>query len=208
MDKLKKANVLEGPPESPDKYEINLPDKDFKGNAFQVNEPLLKSFREAVHKLGLPTAKAQGLFDWYLNFQAEAESVQENAFVEMKSGLKKEWGGLYTRNMEAARRAVFKYVGEDGDAIISSLPPEIGYKLVRAFAQIGDPLLEDDIVTGNLAGMPTMESIQEQINKIGQDKKHPLWDLSAPGHKAAVAEYEKLQDSLVQLQIRMKAAKK
>src|SRR3972149_6123428 len=71
MDKLRKANILESPPESPDKYEIRMPEKDGQGNPFQVNQGLIKSFREVAHKLGIPTSKAQGLFDWYLNFQAE-----------------------------------------------------------------------------------------------------------------------------------------
>jgi hypothetical protein len=205
-EKLRKAGILETPPDSPEKYQINLPEKDFQGQPFEVNQPLLDSFRGVAHKLGVSPKVAQGLFDWYLNFQAEAEAGDEKAFEEMKSGLKKEWGGLYTRNMEAARRAVFKYVGEDGDSVISSLPPQIGFKLVKAFSQIGDGLLEDDIVTGNLAGVPSVDDVQKKISTMMNDKKHPLNDASHPGHKVAVQEYNKLNDTLSRLQLRMKAA--
>jgi len=189
MDKLKKANIIEGAPESPDKYVINLPEKDAQGEPFRVNQPLLKSFKDAIHKLGLPSSKAQGLFDWYLNFQAESEAGSQKSFEDMKSGLKKEWGGLYIRNMEAARRAVFKYIGEDGDAIMSNLHPSVGLKLVRAFAQIGDPLLEDDIVTGNLKGMPSADEVWKKMVEM-QGK--PASDISHIGHNIWLKEYQEL----------------
>lgn len=199
MDKLRKANIIEGVPASPEGYQIRMPEKMLNGEPFSPNEPLLNSFRQAIHKLGLPPSKAQGLFDWYLNFQAESEASEEKAFAEMKVNLKKEWGGFYIRNMEAARRAVFKYVGEDGDSIISSLPPEIGQKLVRAFSQIGEPLLEDDIVTGNLQGMPNSDEIWKKMIEM---QNQPASDLSHIGHKIWLKEYESLSNQYNQLQSR------
>jgi len=195
LGKLRGAEILESPPESWEKYEVKMPQEE----GFQVNQPLYDSFRQAAHKFGLPPSQAQGLFDWYLNFQAESNQQESQKFDEMKLNLKKEWGGLYTRRMESARRAVGQYLGEDGDDILSGLPPEVGIKLVRAFAVIGEPLLEDALIEGEKLGVANAEETQKKINAIINDPKHPLWDVSHANHKAAVEEWTGLQKMLIQL---------
>ena len=197
MGKLRNEGIIEGIPESPDKYEISVPTEE----GFSINQPLVDSFRKAAHSLGATPSIVQGMFDWYVNFQAEADQQEMAEFASMKEGLKTQWGALYSRKMEAARRAVFKYLGEDGDSIISSLPPAVGEKIVRAFASIGEPLLEDGFVSGLPTGMATRDSIQKKINEIQNNKDHPLHDLSKPGHKEAVEEHTKLQRALAQFQL-------
>jgi hypothetical protein len=199
MQKLRANGVLEAVPETPDKYEIRLPQADAQGEPFKANEPLIKSFKDAIHKLKVSPSVAQGLFDWYLNFQAESEAAEEVSFEQTKSNLKKEFGGLYPRKMEAARRAVFKYMGEDGDSLISTLPPEIGAKLVRAFSLIGDPLLEDDIVTGNLTGMPSADDIWKKMTEM---QSQPAADISHAAHAIWVKEYNNLNNQHAQLKAR------
>jgi len=194
VGKLRKEGVLESIPESPDKYEINLPQMD----GFKANEPLLNSFKEVAHKSGVTPSQAQGLFDWYLNFQEETNAQGQVEFETMKRGLKKEFGGLYTRKMEAARRAVAKYFGEDGDNIISQLPPAVGRKMVLAFSEIGDPMLEDSLMSGGIPGVATKEQIKGKIDAMF-DPKHPLQDISHRGHKEAVEEYSKLQQQYIRL---------
>jgi hypothetical protein len=189
LGRLRKEGVLEVIPEAPEKYDIKMPEME----GWAANEPLVTSFRQIAHKLELPPSKAQGLFDWYLNFQQEAEAQQQAEFDTMKAAMKKEMGGLYTRKMEAARRAVAKYLGEDGDEIISNLPPQVGRKLVLAFSEIGDPLLEDALVGGELPGVKTLNDTEQKVNAIVSDRKHPLWDVSHPGHAKAVEEWSNLQ---------------
>lgn len=116
MTRLRAEGVVEGIPEAPDKYEIKFPMEDF-----EPNKVLVDSFRAAAHKIGLPQSQVQGVFDWYINFQAEAERQEQEEFETLKSGLKKEYGGLFVRKMEAARRGLTKYFGEDGDAVGKSV---------------------------------------------------------------------------------------
>jgi len=195
LGKLRANGVLENVPETPDKYDIKIPTVD----GFKVNEPLFNAFRETAHKHGVTPSQAQGMFDWYLNFQAEADAAEQAEFETMKQGLKKELGGLYVRKMEAARRAAAKYLGVDGDEIISQLPPAIGKRLVMAFADIGDPLLEEALTTGGIPGVVTKEQVKAKIDAMMNDKLHPLNDLSHRQHNEAVQEYTNLQQQYIKL---------
>lgn len=195
ISKLRAGGDMESIPESPDKYEIKLPEME----GFKANEPLLKSFREIAHKSGVTPSQAQGLFDWYLNFQEESDAQSQAEFETMKSGLKKEFGGLYTRKMEAARRAVAKYLGEDGDNIISQLPPAVGRKMVLAFSEIGDPILEDSLMTGGIPGVVTKDQVKGKIDAMMNDPKHPINDISHRQHNEAVETYSELQKQYIRL---------
>jgi hypothetical protein len=125
------------------------------------------------------------------------QASERAEFDLMKDSMKKEFGGLYPRKMEAARRAVAKYIGVDGDGIISSLPPAVGKKLVLAFAEIGDPMLEDGLVLGEtIAGVESKDQVREKMEAMMLDKNHPLMDLTHPGHGKALEEYTKLNKML------------
>ena len=198
--KLKEAGVLESTPATPEEYQINFPEVDRFGNKLQPNQPLVDSFRLAAHKLQLTPSVAQGLLDWYLNFQAEADASEDREFETMKANLKKEWGGLYTRRMEASRRAIAKYLGEEGDEIISHLPPAVGRKLVFAFSQIGEPMLEDELISGGpIAGVVTKEQVKAKIDAMFNDPKSPLNDISHRQHNEAVQEFSNLQQQYIRL---------
>lgn len=195
LGKLREGGIIENVPESPDKYEIKFPEIE----GFEVNEPLVTGFKEVAHKLGIPPSQVQGMFDWYLNFQEQQDRAGQVEFEEMKEGLRKELGGLYPRRMEAARRAAAKYIGLDGDEVISQLPPAVGKRLVMAFAEIGDPLLEEALATGNISGIVTAEQVKSKINAMMNDPKSPLNDLSHRQHNEAVNEYTNLQQQYIKL---------
>lgn len=199
MGKLRTEGILESVPDSPDKYAITLPTTE----GFEVNEPLMTSFRAAAHKAGYTPSQVQAGIDWYLNFQAEADRVENAAFKVMQEEVKTEFGGLYPRKMEAARRAIFEHFGEDGDKMLSELPPEVGAKFIRAFAKIGEPLLEDELIGGELPGLATVEKLEREIAAMWKNtadgKPSPLLDESHAEHKAAVAKHDALQSSLVRL---------
>jgi hypothetical protein len=195
LGKLRAEGIIEGIPESPEKYDIKTPTVE----GWKANEPLVGSFKQAAHKLGIPASQAQGLFDWYLNVQEETQAKSQTEFETMKRDMKKEMGGLFSRRMEAARRAVAKYIGADGDELISNLPPQVGRKLVLAFAEIGDSLLEDSLSMGGIPGVVTKDGIKEKIDTMMNDPKHPLNDVSHRQHKEAVEEYSNLQQQYIKL---------
>ena len=195
LGKLREGGILETIPESPEKYEIKLPQIE----GFEANEPLLTGFKQAIHKLGIPLSQAQGMFDWYLNFQEDQDRAEQAEFDKMKQDMVIELGGLYQRKMEASRRAVAKYIGADGDDIISQLPPAIGKRIVMAFSEIGEPLLEQGLTTGEITGIVTKEQVKVKIDAIMNDPKHPLNDLSHRQHNEAVNEYTNLQQQYIRL---------
>jgi hypothetical protein len=195
LGKLRSNGVLESIPETPDKYEIKMPTVE----GFKANEPLLKSFKEHSHKTGKTPSQAQADFDWYLNYQEETDRQEQVEFETMKQGLKTELAGLYPRKMEAARRAAAKYLGIDGDEVISQLPPAIGKRIVMAFAEIGEPMLEEALTTGSIPGVITKEQVKAKIDAMMNDKLHPLNDLSNRQHNEAVEEYSKLQQEYIRL---------
>ena len=195
LGKLREGGILETIPESPEKYEIKLPQIE----GFEPNEPLITGFKQAAHKMGIPPSQAQGLFDWYINYQEDQDRAEQAEFEKMKQTMIIEFGGLYQRKMEAARRAVAKYLGTEGDTIISQLSPAIGKKLVMAFAEIGEPLLEEALATGSLTGIVGKEQVKVKIDAMMNDPKSPLNDLSHRQHNEAVDEYTKLQQQYIQL---------
>ncbi len=194
--RLIKEGIIEGPPETPDKYEIKTPQVE----GWKANDQLIGGFKEQAHKLGITPSQAQGLFDWYLNFQESAETQGQEEFEQMRSGLQKEWGGLYRRKLEAARRAAAKFIGADADELISHLPPKAGKRLVQAFAEIGEPMLEEAIISGEALGLKDTQAgeIKKKIEAMMFDKAHPLNDISHPQHKQAVEQFSQLSQLYVQ----------
>jgi hypothetical protein len=191
--RLSKEGILEGAPETSDGYELPIPTIE----GFNANEPMIASFKEMAHKIGLSSSKANDLFSWYLNHQEETNANSQVEFENMKASMKQEFGGLYPRKMEAARRAVAKYMGVDGDDIISGLPPDVGRKLVMAFAEIGDPMLEDSLILGEtVQGVESKDEVRGKMEAMMLDKNHPLMDLTHPGHNKALEEYTKLNKML------------
>ena len=192
-DKLRTEGIIEAIPDAPEGYEFAIPEVE----GFTADENLINGFKDAAHKAGVPQAQATQLFNWYLNHQESMEAQSQIEFENMKDSMKKEFGGLYPRKMEAARRAVAKYMGVDGDSIISGLPPGIGRKLVLAFAEIGDPMLEEGLILGEtVKGVESKDQVREKMEAMMLDKNHPLMDLSHPGHNKALEEYTKLNKML------------
>lgn len=185
------AGVLERTPESPQGYEIKMPQVE----GWQVNQGLYDSFRETSHNLKVPPEIAQGYFDWYVKFQADADAAEQAEFNTMREKLKTDWGVLHPRKMEAARRAATKYLGQDGDDFISQLPPAIGNRVIRAFSQIGESLLEESFVQGEPQSFESKDTLISKINEIVNSKEFK------EGDKGKVDEYLKLNRALSILQV-------
>jgi hypothetical protein len=137
-----------GRPESPDKYELPVPEGD-DGSFAQAAAPVL-------HELGLTTKQAQGLAEWWNKASAsrieaadEAFSVQSEA--EYKQ-LQREWGAAAAQNEELAKRAVLKFGKEAGldEATFDSLERAIGTaKVMKLFHAIGAQFSEAAFVASD-----------------------------------------------------------
>ena len=183
-----------GRPESPDKYELKLPESG------TVDEGLVKEFRTAAHQSGLQPRQAQGLLDWFNKTQGDRMTAYTKTMEDGVGKLKGEWGGKFDEKISVASRAV-KELG--GDELISLLE-ETGLgnhpTLVKFFAKLGESTMEDKIIVGDTSsdGQETKDAIQMKIAEIMNNPKHPYNDARAPhaDREAAIREVGNLYKQL------------
>lgn len=138
-----------GRPETPDAYELPLPEGDDGAFAKQI-APIL-------HKHGLTGEQTKGLAaDWNnivadITAQNEAAEIQQMQAMDAKNRaeevqLKNEWGQNFDANMHFAKLAVGQFFPKDQAAdVISAIESKIGYKATIQFMHnIGKGLGEHD----------------------------------------------------------------
>jgi hypothetical protein len=186
ITKLRTEGVLEGPPESPEQYEMQFP------QGVEINKPFFDSLAKKAHALGMPNSMLKELSGWYLQEQYNEQLKNQNSMITEKETLKKEWGPLYGKKHELSRRAAVKYMGEDAEEVFADLPPKVGARIVKAFSAIGEALAEHDLISGEVPGGQSLQDVQQKIQKIQADKNGPAFDPSLPGHQAAKKELQDL----------------
>lgn len=142
-----------GRPESPDKYELNLPqtfEVEFDGNKFQappIDPERLSWAKKIGHEIGLNSSQLQRLVEETVKFESAIiygnEKQYEQEVAAQQSELKSRWGAKYDERVELGRRA-FRAVG-DQDAI-DKMESVLGHaKVTEMFAKIGEAMGEDKI---------------------------------------------------------------
>ena len=167
-------------PETPDKYEIKLPDNRTLGDA---DKPILDAFTPVAHEAGLSQSQVSRLVDWQLRQQeAEVEATlnrDEDHKAEGRAALKEEWGPAdFKRNSGAITELMGRATGdiEMGDGSKLALADAImnarlanGRKLgnepqaVRWLASLGLDLvpLDSQMPPGHSEG-----SVQTRLDEI------------------------------------------
>ncbi|MEY2689972.1 MAG: hypothetical protein RL375_4172 [Pseudomonadota bacterium] len=152
-----------GRPESPDAYQIPVPDGDPGEFAKQV-APML-------HEAGLTQKQVDVLAPKWNEFvaaqMAESEKAEAARIAALHSKntaeaaeLKNEWGQKHDANMEFARRAAKQFMPADkAPEAIAALESVLGYKGTISFLHsIGMGLAEHDASTGmGQSGAPSAE---------------------------------------------------
>lgn len=135
-----------GRPESPDKYEINIPE------GVQVDETRLNQAKEIGHKIGLNSQQVQALVDFDASYQQQAvEQYQKDIEIKQTQeveALKKEWGDHFEERAELGRRFVRNNLPEglDKEATLSAIEEAIGTAAtLKLFANAGDKFKEDRV---------------------------------------------------------------
>lgn len=153
-----------GRPESPDKYELPVPEGD-DGSFAQAAAPVL-------HELGLTAKQARGLAEWWneassKRIEMEQESFSSRSEAEYKE-LQREWGAAAAQNEELAKRAVLKFSKEAGidENTFDAMERAIGTgRLMKLFHAIGSQFAEADFITSDAPSSNAM-SPQQAKNKI------------------------------------------
>jgi hypothetical protein len=131
------VNKALGVPESPDKYELKQPEN------MQVDETIVKGFKEIAHKNNIPAAALAKVYDWYTETAAKQQETLNNELKELEQKelgqLKKTWGADYTTNMNIATSTMnqLKIPQNEREALITSIGTK---RTAELFIQVGKAL--------------------------------------------------------------------
>jgi hypothetical protein len=164
-----------GRPESPEKYELKAPELP---EGVELNEKLLTDFKGVAHKVGISTAQAQQLFDWYTATQLGQSNDQLEAVGQMieatKAALEQEWGNRYEPNMAAAKNAVIHLGGQELMDALDRTGAGNDPVIIRAFAKFGSNLKTAGLIKGDPASSEgDAESAESEIRAILANPEHP-----------------------------------
>lgn len=185
-----------GRPETPDKYEIKLPE-----DVGQLDENRVRAMKEVAHKLGITQKQLQGLAE--IDAQYMTKAVQEyNTQLQQKqeieyNNLVKEWGSNASEREELARRFVRSNMpdGLDKEETLTKIENAIGTaNMLKLFANAGDKFKEDRLP--NSEGDRPFGYTREQAIA---DKKSLMGELKADKkrldayNRGVGADYEKMR---------------
>lgn len=158
-----------GRPESPDKYDLKLPDN--------VDKPFVDHMLKAMHEAGASQKLVQSALKAQLEFETqrseEFAKQRELQVAEDWKTLKSEWGNGYDTQVEHARRAI-RENGVDTDTL-NKIEEAIGPKaMLKLFAGYGSKFAEDTTAmsdgTGNF-GKLTPQQAKYKISQLLADKE-------------------------------------
>lgn len=196
LKKLTENGLMEGPPESPDKYNLVLPRPD----KIDWQDDKLKMLRETGYKLGFNHQQMHGILNMYADMVDGADKLIQAGKDAALQELSKDWGpeqgAGYQKNMALVKRAVDIYGGEQAKEFFNAVT-EVGNHpiLVRMVAKMAADLDEADYLggEGNQGGTTPDEAKAKiaEMNRDPNDLYHAKF-AGKPGHDERVAEVEKL----------------
>lgn len=196
-----------GRPDSPDKYEFNVPDS--LPETLPYDERMATGYKDIAHKFGLNPKQAAGLHDWFVGQMADSAIEQGSAAGEKLSEiakaeaekLSKVWGVNGTES--AKRNAAF------ADKALSAGPPTLISSLTQAgvlgpnkevlnadfgilLSTLGAAIYgEDQVLRGNptAVGNPFEEgpnfNVTKQMELVKKDRAHAEILIAAAGKQPA-----------------------
>lgn len=139
-----------GRPEKPEAYQLVKPEG-FDG----YSDNMASWFKGAAHKAGLNGKQAAAMHDaWVEMVKGQAQSSATEAANQEKAlaeEMAKSWGSAKDKNIEMAKRGA-KAFGFDAE-MLDNLETKMGsFKMLAAFAKIGEAIGEDSLHAGNPSG--------------------------------------------------------
>lgn len=171
-----------GVPESPDKYEIKVPEQLPEGVEFTAEE--LTAVRDFAHANGYTTDQVNALIE----FQSKMAGAEIGRYTQEQRAaeeagqqkLKDEWGMQFEKRSMLAQRAG-KTFGIDAEMMKS---PE----MLRVMAAVGSAISEDKLASPSEIG--GILSAGNEARDIVKNDSNPLykayWDPAHPDHEKAV----------------------
>lgn len=163
-----------GRPDSPDKYELAVPENLPAGLAWQPD--LEKSWRQTAHGLGLTPQQFKAVTDFYNAHRlqeldgATAQLGEERGKAE--ADLEKRWGPrfgpMFKRNVDLAVRTINKVFDGDPDLIAAAMEAKGNNTAwVRGLAEkIAPMVLEDDFIKGEPTYGKSTDELDREIKDV------------------------------------------
>lgn len=181
-----------GRPESPDGYE--LPETDVP-----IDENYQSEFLQKAHELGLTKNQAADLYKWnndhVSNKLSEQQQNSQQAEQEAIEQLKQEWGEAYDQNARLATQTLEEFGGDELKQWLDETGAGNNPTLIKAFAEIGKAMSEDNAIDGETKGFVMSPSeAQSEIQRLYQDESFmkSYMDELDPNHQTTVERMQNL----------------
>jgi len=195
-----------GRPESPDAYELTVPEelKEFEGLR---SEEEVKAFQKVAHEAGLTPKQAQAVAQMYHSqVQGALEQLKEQQTKERDeaiSELAKGWGTNAEsegfKHHIAQARAGAKVLGIDAQTLADSPALANNPHFIRAMHRAAQMAGEKPAVASREGQSLNGNAIQERIDAILKNPDSPYWKANHPARKQTLAELTKLYEAKAEL---------
>jgi hypothetical protein len=186
-----------GRPESPDKYEVALPENLPDQVKSQFSDEALSSFKQEAHRLGLNAQQVKSLVAWQAgNMGSQYDALNEMQGKSVEDGeraLKEEWGRAYDQNINFAKKAFSEYGGDSLAAKMESSGLGNDPDVLKAFANIAKATMADKDLIGPSSGAKMTLTPEEAKAEAASIMSHPAYlDRRHPEHNALVKKVQNL----------------
>jgi uncharacterized protein YukE len=172
-----------GMPEQPSEYEI----PEMEG--IQMDDDRVEFLQSAAHDIGLTKKQFHDVMAKVLEKDAADIQSQQQARDQKMAELKQEWGQAFDKYAGYAEQLRQQY--------LPFIPAEqMGAETLRGLAQLAEAMGGEGAEVLNQSSASdsvTPEEAQNQINEIYNNRQHPFWNASDPGHSDALQRMLKLQ---------------
>lgn len=177
-----------GRPESHTAYELP-----------EIPDPLKDNFAgltEAAHKLGITKGQMKGLSEQILGDFNDNKSRAVAAAEEIVGAVKSEYGEAF-ETKTAALGEFAKQVGFDAKLVEAVSEGAVGLDNMKALEKLQEgfkspgPRIGDDQGDNEFTHL-TPQQAELKIDEIMNNKDHPYWHGTAPGHSAAIQQMTEL----------------
>ncbi len=182
-----------GKPASAEKYEIQRPQLP---EDMPYDEGLETDFKNAAYGANLSNQQAQVLADWFSERQTSEMAGNEEEGQQVITALKQEWGNDFDAKMEAMKKGVADFAGDDEEIMQLLSVSRIGNnpKWIKGFAKYGEMLGEGKFEAGDTITGMSQADARTKIDEMLNDPKGAYQDRTHPGHKQAQTDYLTLHE--------------
>lgn len=183
-----------GVPDKADDYAVTLPEGVTED---KLDKDMIKSWRERLHKQGVPKGAAEGLIKDYLTDSLSHIQAAEKATADREKAwdleLKQELGVNYDKNINFARHALAEFADPKLTEWLEASGAGNHPAVIKFFAKVGSALSDDKSRAGNsvVVGVPrTAAAAEAMLNSKNSDDEwtKALYDANHPRHAAVITE--------------------